>query len=70
MLSVDPQAQRMSLSLKQATVDPKALAEAKRQQDEATEEETPRESVVKPRKGKLKGGVDRPSGGEGIGLNW
>ena len=41
--------------------------------DEELEEEAEeplRELVVAKRKGPLKGGMDRPSGGESVGLNW
>jgi len=65
ILSVDPENQRIALSLKATLPPPEAPAE------EAPEDETPvRELVSTKRKKPLKGGVDRPSGGEHFGLKW
>ncbi len=63
IMSVDREGQKIGLSLK-ATVEAPASA-AKEEEDEA-----PRELAVAKRKGPLKGGMDRPSGGESFGLNW
>jgi small subunit ribosomal protein S1 len=63
ILSIDKDAQRIALSLKATLPEPEAA-----QQEEA--EEAPRELAVAKRKGPLKGGFDRPTGGEGVGLNW
>jgi len=67
VLSVDPDAQRMSLSMK-------ALQQApQRQKDEKDEDiEVPETPALK-KKGKpasLKGGLERKSGGEQFGLKW
>ncbi|MCA9144285.1 MAG: S1 RNA-binding domain-containing protein [Planctomycetaceae bacterium] len=64
ILTIDSEAQRVALSLK-AT---QAAPEAAKAEEEA--EEPLRELVVAKRKGPLKGGMDRPSGGESVGLNW
>ena len=66
VLAVDPEAQRIGLSLKalQAAPDAKAAAE----QDLAEEEATP--YVPRTDKKTLKGGTDRPRGGESFGLQW
>jgi ribosomal protein S1 len=65
VLSVDADAQRISLSLKQAN----PLPEPESKQDDDTPDGT-RERAVPRRTTPLKGGVDRPSGGEDIGLKW
>ena len=63
ILSIDKEAQRIALSLKATLPEPEAA-----KAEEA--EETPGELVVAKRTGPLKGGFDRPTGGEGVGLNW
>ncbi len=68
ILNVDPQEQRINLSLKQAQVAPQPQVEETKEEEEAVEE--PRDLKVPPRKGPLKGGTNRKSGGEGLGLNW
>ena len=68
IVSVDAEAQRIGLSLKDTMPNPKAT-----KKDASPEDEIPdgtRKSAVPRRSEPLKGGVDRPSGGEGIGLNW
>lgn len=65
VLDVDPQAQRISLSLKAALAKPEAAAAAAPET-----EEPPRELAVPRRTGPLKGGLSRPSGGEKFGLKW
>jgi small subunit ribosomal protein S1 len=64
ILTIDTEAQRIALSLK-ATI---AAPEAAKVEEEA--EEPPRELLVAKRRGPLKGGMDRPSGGDSVGLNW
>ena len=64
VLSVDPDAQRIALSLKAVQAAPDQAAA-----DEA-EDEAPRELAVPKRIGPLKGGTDRPSGGDQFGLKW
>ncbi|MEO8493912.1 MAG: S1 RNA-binding domain-containing protein [Planctomycetota bacterium] len=63
ILSIDKQAQRIALSLKATLPEPEV---AKVEEVD----EPPGELVVAKRKGPLKGGFDRPTGGEGVGLNW
>ena len=65
ILSVDAESQRISLSLKQAN----PLPEPESKEDDGTPDGT-RERAVPRRTTPLKGGVDRPSGGEDIGLKW
>lgn len=64
ILSIEKDAQRIALSLKATQAAPEAA------KAEEAEEEAPRELVVAKRRGPLKGGMDRPSGGESVGLNW
>ena len=64
VLSIDVEAQRIALSLKATLPEPEEGA------DQPTGEDKPRELAVAQRKGPLKGGVDRPSGGEQFGLRW
>jgi small subunit ribosomal protein S1 len=70
VLSVDPNAQRIALSLKALTAEP---VEEKKRQD-AEEEEPPetgaKKAASKKPAGELKGGLDRGSGGEKFGLKW
>ncbi len=68
ILSIDREAQRMSLSLKatQAKPEPKQSANKETEDTDAP----PRPVAVAPRAEPLKGGRDRKSGGEGVGLNW
>jgi len=68
VLSVDAEAQRIGLSLK-ATI-AKAVKESDKPKDEAEVEEPPRELAVPKRKGPLKGGAGKTSGGEQFGLKW
>lgn len=66
ILSVDPEAQRMSLSMKavQQAPQPKAAAQDKEP------DEPPREKATKQHQGPLKGGTNRSSGGDQFGLKW
>ena len=64
VLSVDADAQRIALSLKATLPEPEKPAE------EAAAADPTRELAVAKRKGPLKGGFDRPSGGEQFGLRW
>jgi predicted RNA-binding protein with RPS1 domain len=69
VLSVDPEAQKISLSLKATQAKPES--EKEKAKPEVEEEGPPPEPVVKRQHtGPLKGGTDRPSGGESIGLRW
>jgi small subunit ribosomal protein S1 len=68
VLNVDPQEQRINLSLKQAQAAPQPKTEEKAEEEAA--EEPAREPTVPQRKGPLKGGTDRKSGGEDLGLKW
>jgi len=63
ILSVDPEAQRMSLSLKALQARPMP-----KKKDEAEEEAPP--TFVSKRTKPLKGGLKRPTGGDKFGLNW
>ncbi len=67
ILSVDTEAQRMSLSLKEAHAlpEPEEKPAGEEQADEA-----PPESTVPKRTTPLKGGTDRGAGGEEFGLKW
>lgn len=67
ILSVDPDKQRISLSLKQLQEAPAAKKADKTPQEE---DEPLRELAVKRRKKPLKGGTDRASGGDQFGLKW
>ncbi len=66
VLSVDRGNQRMALSLKATMPEP----EKKDVKKEEFADEPPRELAVPRRKGPLKGGKDKPSGGEQFGLKW
>ena len=67
ILSVDTESQRIALSFK-ATLDAPAKKTGAK---EAEEDEPLRELAVKPQNdGPLKGGTDRPAGGEQFGLQW
>jgi small subunit ribosomal protein S1 len=69
VLSVDPEKQRISLSLKALTDRPRKPGE-----DKVADEDIPLpdDAPKTPRKrtGELKGGTGGPSGGERFGLNW
>ena len=68
VLSIDPDAQRMSLSIKQAMAPPVSASKGKQ---EPAEEEPVRDSAVKKKHvGALRGGTDKKSGGEQFGLKW
>lgn len=67
VVSVDPESQRIGLSMK-ALVQAPEKASGKKQEE--AEDDTPRELAVPKRSGPLKGGVDKPSGGEKFGLKW
>ena len=68
VLSVDAEAQRIGLSLK-ATI-AKAVKESDKPKDEPEVIEPPRELAVPKRKGPLKGGAGKTTGGEQFGLKW
>jgi small subunit ribosomal protein S1 len=67
VLEVDPDAQRISLSLKAAIAKPQK-EDANKPKEEI--EEPPRELAVPKRSGPLKGGIQRKGGGEQFGLKW
>jgi predicted RNA-binding protein with RPS1 domain len=72
VLSIDPDEQRMSLSIK-ALVAPSAAAAGDDAADETAAEEAPAAPVVKKHSGVLKGGTGRvgsKSAGEKFGLKW
>ena len=66
ILSVDKDAQKMSLSIKAAQAAPAAEKAAKTEEAE----EPLRESAVPKHRGPLKGGTNRGTGGDQFGLNW
>lgn len=66
ILSVDAEAQRIALSFK-ATLPP---PEAAKEEAEPEVEEAPRALAIPSRNRPLRGGFDRPNGGESFGLNW
>ena len=68
--SIDPQSQKISLSHKACLAPPAPKQSAgKKEAVEAVEE--PARDLAVPASGEpLKGGTDRKSGGEGVGLNW
>jgi small subunit ribosomal protein S1 len=68
VLSVDPEAQRIGLSLK-ATI-AKAVKETAGPKDQPEVDEPPRAPVVPKRSGPLKGGAGKSTGGEQFGLKW
>ena len=67
VLTVDPSSQKIGLSLKATQAKPEKATDKKPEDD--IPEDT-RESAVKQRDEPLKGGRDKPSGGEQFGLNW
>ncbi len=67
ILSIDPDSQRMSLSMKQTQAPPEKASSKKAS---AVEDDQPREKVTKSHEGQLKGGTNKKSGGEHFGLNW
>ncbi|MGE0756833.1 MAG: 30S ribosomal protein S1 [Pirellulaceae bacterium] len=66
ILSVDPEAQRLALSYK-ATLPPPGEQAA---EPAAQEDETARAPAVPRRNRPLRGGFDRPTGGDNFGLKW
>jgi small subunit ribosomal protein S1 len=62
ILSIDAEAQKIGLSLKATLPAPEAA--------EPAEDEPPPEPAIAKRKGPLRGGFDRPTGGEEFGLRW
>jgi small subunit ribosomal protein S1 len=67
ILSIDREAQRMSLSLKAVQAAPAPAADESAPSEEP---EPPRQPAVPRKNAPLKGGVDRPSGGGPFGLTW
>jgi small subunit ribosomal protein S1 len=71
VVEVNPETQRIGLSLKATKAPPVKAADAKKQAEEEAEVDEPRrELAVAKRPGKLKGGTNKKTGGEGIGLSW
>lgn len=74
VLSVDPDAQRISLSLKALLAAPEKPEQQRRPEPEPEREPTPEELKRQEQRRKasesLKGGVGTPSGGEKFGLKW
>jgi len=68
ILSVDPESQRMSLSLKALHDAPVKSGAKHATENEVEEEISP--PIIPKHQGPLKGGVNRPSGGEEFGLKW
>ena len=68
ILSIDPEAQRIALSMK-ATIQPPQKENTKKE-EAAPVDEPPRAPVVPKRTGELKGGTKNKSGGDKFGLNW
>ena len=69
VLTVDGDAQRMSLSLKAMQAPPVKKDQAEKKEGEPVDEPQ-RESAVPKHEGPLKGGTRRKSGGEQFGLKW
>lgn len=68
--SIDPQSQKLSLSHK-ACLAPPAPKQSAGKKDAVEAVEEPARDLAVPASGEpLKGGTDRKSGGEGVGLNW
>jgi len=71
VLSVDPQQQRIGLSLKALDAKPTPVDKAKQEEERLMGEvESQNRPVKKKPKGPLKGGRDTASGGEKFGLKW
>jgi small subunit ribosomal protein S1 len=69
VLSVDRDAQKIGLSIKATLARPEPKADSAAAAPEEPEE-PPRPAAVKPSDQPLKGGRDRRSGGESVGLHW
>ena len=65
ILTVDTEAQRISLSMKQAAGAPSDDADPSEADDEPVERYVPKVPIKS-----LKGGIERPSGGDQFGLKW
>lgn len=68
--SIDPQSQKMSLSHKACLAPPAPKQSAGKKDAAEALEESVRDLAVPASGEPLKGGTDRKSGGEGVGLNW
>ena len=68
--SIDTESQKISLSHKACLAPPAPKASKPGKPDKPEVEEPARELAVPSRSEPLKGGTDRKSGGEGIGLKW
>jgi small subunit ribosomal protein S1 len=69
ILSIDPEAQRIALSMK-ACIQPPEKEKTKKEDAAPAVEEPPRTPIVPKREGNLKGGTKNKAGGEKFGLNW
>jgi small subunit ribosomal protein S1 len=69
ILSIDPEAQRIALSMK-ACIQPPEKEKTKKEDAAPAIEEPPRTPIVPKREGNLKGGTKNKAGGEKFGLNW
>lgn len=69
VLSIDREAQRMSLSIKQTMAQPEP-SKAQEEVEDDSPAQPSRSLAVPPRSEPLKGGRNRSSGGEQFGLNW
>ena len=69
ILAIDPAAQRISLSLKALEAKPESATRKKNARDDDTPVPTPPMPKNLP-KGDLKGGTNRPTGGDKFGLKW
>ncbi len=70
ILSIDAETKKIALSHKACLAPPAPKEDAAAKPEVEEQAEPPRELAVKSAGGPLKGGRDRKSGGEGIGLNW
>jgi small subunit ribosomal protein S1 len=70
ILSLDTDAQRIGLSLKDAHPMPETKKPLPAEGEEDAEPEPPPKPVVPRRSGPLKGGTDRATGGDNFGLKW
>ena len=69
MLSVDPQAQRMSLSMKAVLPDQAAEVTDDPEEVDRAQQEA-KDKLLSKRTKPLKGGMGRESGGDQFGLKW
>ena len=72
VLSVDPEAQRISLSIRQVLPEPEPIKQEEKEAEKPPEPEDPAAVAKPPKKPSkpLKGGLGRSPGGSGFGLKW